>query len=129
MQPLSNLEYLSEIFVKLRKTRGTIITIHYILAFTCLFCGHGPMTGLQLPNGETRRLGFLNMHECARECCGRFLDRRFLQYTGGNCECGVLVMSHLGIRPATDNENGWRRDLFIGKGGGVAGGTSGVTHG
>ena len=28
-------------------------------------------------------------------------------------------MNHLGIRPATEEQNGWRRDLLIGKGGGV----------
>ena len=80
--PYQNMEYLSEVFVKLGKAKGTIITIHDILAFTCLFCGHGPMNRLELLNGEIRELGFHNMHECARECCGRFLDRRYLQYTG-----------------------------------------------
>lgn len=117
-RPYTNLNYLGEMFFKLSKTRGTGITIHDLLAFVCCFCGHGPMNVIELPTGEVRRLGFHSMMGCARECCAVFLDRRYLQF-GGDCECGVLIMEQLGVRMATEEENKWRRELFMGKGGGV----------
>ena len=117
--PYRGLSYMCETFVKLRKGEGITITIHDILAFLCTFCGHGTMNEIKLPNGEVRSLGIHSMHNCSKDCCGRFLDRRFLQYTGGDCECGVIVMNQLGIRPAEERENEWRRDLFVGKGGGL----------
>ena len=50
---------------------------------------------------------------CKVGCCGIYLDRRYLQYEGGNCECGVLLMEKLNIRPATDKEHAWRRALYV----------------
>ena len=79
-KPYQNIEYISEIFVKFRKVEGITITIHDILAYLCTFCGHGPVNGLKLPNGETRGLNKHSMHKCSVECCGRYLDRRYLQY-------------------------------------------------
>ena len=118
-KPYQNIEYISEIFVKFRKIEGNTITVHDILAYFCTFCGHGPINGLKLPNGETRGLNKHSMHKCSVECCGRYLDRRYLQYVGGRCECRVAMMNQLGIRPATEEENEWRRDLFMGKDGGT----------
>ena len=118
-KPYINIGYMCDLYVKYRKDQGMTITIHDMLAFTCVFCGHSAVNGVKLPTGETRRLSKHSMHECARECCGMYLDRRYLQYSGGRCECGVVIMNRLGIRLATDKENSWRRDLFVGRGGGV----------
>ena len=115
-QPYQNVNYICETFVKLRKVVGITITIHDILAYLCMFCGHGSMDLVALSYGEVRQLNNHAKHECIKECCGRFLDRRYLQFLGGNCECGVVVMEQLGIRPASEEENEWRQNLFIGKG-------------
>ena len=63
-------------------------------------------------SGELQRIKQHGMSECEEMCCGVFLDRRYLQYEGGLCECGVLVMEKLGIRPATEKEHRWRRALY-----------------
>ena len=115
-QPYHNMNYFCEMFCKLARVRGAAVTIHDMLAFVCLFCGHGSMNAIALPKGEKRKMGFHSMFECSLECCGKFLDRRTLQYTGGNCDCRIKIIRQLGVKPATDIENGWRRDLFIGKG-------------
>ena len=116
-KPYQNMGYMCDLLVKYRKNQGITITIHDILAFLCVFCGHSSINGVKLPNGETRGLNKHTMYDCANECCGMFLDRRFLQFTGGQCECGVVVMKQLGIKPATEEENEWRRNLFLGRGG------------
>ena len=77
-----------------------------------MVCGHGPMNRMVArgPNVESIRAHIVN--QCNSECCGTFLDRRYLQYTGGNCECGVIIMDRLGIRPAREEEHQWRRALY-----------------
>ena len=107
-KPYRNIGYICDLFVKLRKMEGIVITIHDLLAFVCTFCGHGAMNGIRLINGEVRQLGKHSMHECSKNCCGEFLDRRFLQYLGGRCECGVVLLNQLRVRPATEEENEWR---------------------
>ena len=118
-KPYQNIEYICENFVKLRKFEGITITIHDILAFVCNFCAHGSINGIKLPNGEIRHMSKHGMNTCFRECCGRYLDRRVLQYLGGTCECGMILMDQLGVRLATEEENEWRMSLFVGKGGGI----------
>ena len=115
-QPYQNISYVCETFVKLRKVVGITITVHDILAYLCMFCGHGSMNQVSLSYGEVRQLNNHAKHECAKECCGRFLDRRYLQFLGGDCECGLVLMDQLGIRPASEEENEWRKNLFIGRG-------------
>ena len=52
------------------------------------------------------------MYNCSKECCGDYLDRRYLQYCGGNCECGAIIMDRLGIEPANEEQNEWRWKLY-----------------
>ena len=56
-KPYRNIGYICDLFVKLRKMEGIVITIHDLLAFVCTFCGHGAMNGIRLINGEVRQLG------------------------------------------------------------------------
>ena len=111
-----NWDYLCESLVKLRnrKKDGSIITISDLLAFQCLHCGHGGRDA----KGRERREGIRqvphSMFECKEKCCGAFLDRRCLQYKGGSCECGVVVMEYLGVKPANEDEHQWRLALYQG---------------
>ena len=91
------------------------VTIHDILTFQCWVCGHGQMNRAVTSKGEVVRIYDHKGDECRTECCGSFLDRRYLQREGGNCECGILLMEKLGIRPATDAEHGWRKALYDSK--------------
>ena len=53
------------------------------------------------------------MYDCASKYCRKYLDRRYLQYDDGNCECGVLTMEIMGIQPATLKQETWRRQLYL----------------
>ena len=114
--PYQNIQYLCETTYKLKckldNDVNGVVTIHDILAFLCMVCGHGPMnrTVSRGTNVESIRAHIGN--NCNSECCGTFLDRRYLQYAGGNCECGVIVMERLGIRPAREEEHKWRKALY-----------------
>ena len=88
------------------------ITINDVLAFQCMFCGHGEMNNRINASGTERRLHKHKMLGCRTECCGEFLDRRYLQYLGGNCECGLLIMEVMGIVPATEEQNKWKKELY-----------------
>ena len=110
-----NLDYVCETVVKIARTNdpGVVITINDILAYQCLHCGHGGREELGNQYGGNKRRAH-TMFDCRGKCCGRFMDRRILQYEGGQCECGVLLMEYLGIKPATDKQHEWRRALYVG---------------
>ena len=119
-QPYVNIQYLCERVITLTSyTTDKRVSIHDILTFQCVFCGHGSMNRRMNANGEEEQVKRHAMWECHLECCGQFLDRRYLQYFGGNCECGALVMELLGVIPAREEENTWRRELYLLKGQGV----------
>ena len=96
-----------------------IPTIHDVLSFQCNFCGHGPMNTRVNQKGEEVRVKQHSMWECHVECCGQYLDRRYLQYNNGNCECGIIIMQTMTITPSSEDANKWRRDLYLLKGQGV----------
>ena len=109
-----NLDYICEAVSKITKTNDSdiVITINDILAFQCLHCGHGGRGEAVVDYSANRRAH--TMFDCRDKCCGVFLDRRFLQYEGGRCECGVVIMNHLGIQPATEGQREWRLALYKG---------------
>ena len=111
-----NIGYISQSVARIRGGRAEVegqnITIHDVLAFVCAHCGHGSMNQRKLADGEVKDLQEHRMYNCSQECCGEYLDRRFLQYGGGRCECGVLIMQALGIQPATDKQEEWRKKMF-----------------
>ena len=98
-QPYQNIGLICETIVRLTRKNDSQITIHDLLTFACTYCGHGRWN-LKLDKGEERQVKQHVMWDCHQECCGKFLDRRYLQYEGGDCECGVLLMHMLGIIPA-----------------------------
>ena len=111
-----NLGYLCDSVCKLRQKNGERpgwVTIHDVLAFYCGFCGHGSVNKALHSNGDVLNLGNHTMGECSKACCGVFLDRRTLQFEGGECECGLEVMRMLGIRAATQMEHRWRWRLYV----------------
>lgn len=111
-RPYQNIKYMCMSVNKLTREGGVQrVTIHDVLAFQCMFCGHGDMNRIVQEGGE-QSIGCHRMFECKRECCGEYLDRRYLQYGGGNCECGVLVMEAMGVIPASEEQNKWRRELY-----------------
>ena len=65
-----------------------------------------------MTGGEVKNILEHKMYSCSEEYCGDYLDRRYLQYRGGNCECGVIIMNKLGIEPAYDELNEWRWRLY-----------------
>ena len=70
------------------------------------------MNQQMLADGEVKKLQEHRMYNCGQECCGEYLDRRYLQYGKGRCECGVLIMQALGIKPSTDEQEEWRRKMY-----------------
>ena len=86
-----------------------------ILAFQCVHCGHGDENFKVKPDGEVERVRSHGLYNCDVMCCNKFLDRRYLQYGDGNCECGVIIMWELGIILATEEQHKWREALFKGK--------------
>ena len=92
-QLYQNMGYISQSVAKMRggkvEVEGHNITIHDVLAFVCAHCGHGSMNRQTLADGEVKGLREHRMYNCSHECCGEYLDRRYLQYGNGQCECGV----------------------------------------
>ena len=109
-----NMGYICEAVTKMAKTNDSdvMITINDVLAFQCLHCGHGGREEMGREFSTNKKAH--TMYDCKEKCCGVFLDRRFLQYEGGRCECGVVVMQFLGIQPATEEQREWRRALYLG---------------
>ena len=109
----TNMGYLCESLTQIRgREKGRRVTINDILAFMCFHCGHGHVNRkFKAEGGMTGALSH-RMYDCSEKCCGEYLDRRYLQFKGGNCECGVLIMQKLGIEPANDRQNEWRRSLY-----------------
>ena len=101
-----DLNYLCETVDRIEKKKDARIslTIHDVLAFRCLHCGHGE---------DEYGYGGHSMFECKQKCCGNFLDRQSLQYLGGDCECGKHILAYLGVKPASEKQNEWRRNLFL----------------
>ena len=99
-------DYVCETLGKImnKKTPETVITINDVLAFRCLHCGHG----------RERGSGDHSMFECRVKCCGSFLNRTNFQFDGGDCSCGIRVMECLGIKPAAQSQQVWRRALYMG---------------
>ena len=115
-----NMQFMCDSVVKMTKAskikgRKTDITIHDILTFECNNCGHGLRNKRINERGELEKIYQHGAYGCQRECCDQFLDRRYLQYNGGNCECGVLIMKMLGIIPATEEQHKWRWAFFRGR--------------
>ena len=54
-----------------------------------------------------------SIFEC-RTSTGNNLNRRSLQYKGGDCKCGKYITVYLGITSANENQNTWRRNLYLG---------------
>ena len=111
-----NMGYICESLAKImgRNFRGRKlrVTIHDILTFVCCHCGHSHINRRMLPCGGVKNILTHKMYSCDKECCGEYLDRRYLQYRGGNCECGIIIMDKLGIITATDEQNEWRSKLY-----------------
>ena len=63
-------------------------------------------------DGKVKEIRNRGINECGEVCCGLFLDRRSLQYNGGECRCGVEILLRLGVRPATESEHKWRHQLY-----------------
>ena len=80
-----------------------------------MHCGHGDENFKVKPDGEVERVRSHGLYNCDVMCCNKFLDRRYLQYGDGNCECGVIIMWELGIILATEEQHKWREALFKGK--------------
>ena len=110
-----NVQYICEsVAMMRRKGHNGLITIHDALAFLCNGCGHGPMDKI-LEQGEVKAIKPHSWGDCLKECCGQLLDRRYLQYEGGRCSCGLMIMSRLGITPANEAQHEWRRALAKGQ--------------
>ena len=110
-----NILYLCDSVSKIRnKGHRGMITIHDILAFECLACGHGHMDRVVRPGGEITKMGSQSWEACRKTCCGMILDRRNLQLNEGNCNCGLLVLEQLDITPANEAQMEWRRNLVMG---------------
>ena len=99
--PYQNMAYICDSVAKIReKSRQGVesrITIHDVLTFLCAHCGHGNMNKCVNNGGEIRNTETHKMHNCKIECCGEYLDRRNLQFEGGNCDCGIHIMFKLGF--------------------------------
>ena len=115
-KPYTGLKYMCISVTKMvREIGAQKVTINDVLAFQCMFCGHGDTDQIGKLGEGGRQLSHHRMQECREKCCGDFLDRRYLQYLGGNCECGIMIMEMMGITPANEEQNGWRKKLYDGR--------------
>ena len=95
-----NMRFLCNTDTKLKKSNPGIgqISISDVKAFLCHYCGHGSTNEGMAIDGKVKEIRSHGINECGEVCCGLFLDRRSLQYNGGECRCGVEILLRLGVR-------------------------------